>query len=330
MCVSHVQSGSLVSLPSVPVAETLLASSQSFSACPESWYRTYVNWLSGGLSRRCLLEVVSSEDAGRYLAARETCNLDNCLSDRLQTRVCSQPLPAVTPPSLLPCQPLSSLLPPEDVLDECSVGVEKPCFSAGSRHLEFRVEDCAEYGRSKNPRQSQPVSSTDGGSSKSARQCQPDRLLVGGSSRSARQSQPVFSTDVGTSINARQCQPVALLDGVCSKVACQSQPVSSTDGGSSKVARQSLPVSSTDGGSSKVARQSLPVSSTDGGSSKVARQSLPVSSTDDGSSKVARQSQPVSSTDGGSSRNPRQSQPVSLTDRGSSENSPFSLNAHPR
>ena len=69
------------------------------------WNRAYVSWLSGGLSRRCLLEVVSSEDAGRYFAARETRNLDNCLSDRLQTSVCSLPLPAV------PCQPPSSLLP---------------------------------------------------------------------------------------------------------------------------------------------------------------------------------------------------------------------------
>ena len=172
-CVSHVLSGSLVSLPSVPVAATLLASSQSFSACPESWYRTYVSWLSGSLSRRCLLEVVSSEDAGRYLVSRETGNLDNCLSDRLQTRVCSLPLPAVTSPSLLPCQPPSSLLPPEDVLDECSIGVEKPCFSAGSRHLEFRVENCAEGGSSKNPRQSQPVGLTDRGSSENARHFQP-------------------------------------------------------------------------------------------------------------------------------------------------------------
>ena len=36
-CVSHVQSGSPVALPSVRVVTTSLASSQSFSACPDSW-----------------------------------------------------------------------------------------------------------------------------------------------------------------------------------------------------------------------------------------------------------------------------------------------------
>ena len=260
-CVSHVQSVSLVSLPSVPVATTLLASSQSFSDCPESWCRTYVSWLSGGLSRRGLLEVVLSEDAGRYFAARENRNLDNCLSDGLQTRVCSPPFPDVTARSLLPCHPPSSTVPSQkNVWDESSVGAERPSFPTGSLHLEFRVEE----------------RSTNGGSSKTPHQCQPDGQLCGGSSNSARQSQPVTSTDVGISKKARHCQLVDSLVGRSSKVARQSLPVASTGDGCSNVARQSQPRSSTDCESSKDARQSQPVGLTDGGSSEDARTSQQV------------------------------------------------------